>query len=435
MTIAADRFMIAIIPHRHVATRLFVLSCLTRLGYLFLFRPSFDGVYWNLASQLFEHSDSGARAIPVTTDFEPLYPIFLAAVRLVVGDRAILVQIAQTAVASLGAVYLYLLALTLTGRERIAVIAAVLYALDPLLIRQAAAASDLALVTVLLLAFSFHFVNAAHTSQVATAGIVLGLAVITRSMTLPLVIFAAAVLIAQRRVRAALILTTAVALFVLPLVMRNWRINGSLMPTRSGLALYVGNSPFSSAVLPDYDVDILEEYADDDVRARLSHLEDTSPEYSRAANELLTQQAIDHMRERPMATIRQKALNIVYFFSPRLVPFYIAGPDTRAIHRDGQIVVEHAYERPALEWISYSVFYAPVAMAAIWGVFLSRRFLGRATILWCVVATFVTIHALYFPATRYRAPIEFVVLLYASVAIDGLAQRRLQPNWRDRSAT
>jgi 4-amino-4-deoxy-L-arabinose transferase-like glycosyltransferase len=403
---------------------LFVLSAVTRLAYLFMFRPSFDGVYWNLSSSAFGIASLSVGASAVTTDFEPLYPALLRALRLLAGDDPFLVQMGQALVASLGAVYLYWLGRALTGNERIGVIAAVLYALDPLLVRQAAAASDLALVTVLLLAFAFHFVSATRLSQVAVAGTVLGLAVVTRTMVAPIVIFAAAVLIVQRRPRAALVLATIVLIFVVALAARNWHFNGSSAPTRSGLALYVGNSPFSSAILPDHDVDILEEQADNHLRAQLSHFAPTSPAYSREANELLTKRAVDHMLERPLETMRQKALNVVYFFSPRLVPFYIAGPNTRAVHRDGRVVVEHPYQRPAIELITYSLFYTPILMASVWGVFLSRQDLSRAAILWCIVATFVTIHALYFPATRYRAPIEFVLLLYASVAIDHVARRR-----------
>ncbi len=305
-------------------------------------------------------------------------------------------------------------------------IAGVLYALDPLLVRQAAAASDLALVTVLLIAFAFYFIKARRTSHYAVAGVVLGLAVVTRTMVAPVVIGAVAVLMARQRVRSALVLATTVSIFVLPLIVRNWLINGSLTPTRSGLALYVGNSPYSSAILPDYDVDILEEHAVSQINAYLAHVQDTSPEYSLAANSLLAGQAIDVMTERPVATLRQKTLNIGYFFSPRLVPFYVAGPETRAVDRNGRVVVEHAYQRPRIETISYSVFYTPVLVGAVWGVWLSRRSLSRAAVLWCIVATFVAIHALYFPATRYRAPIEVVLLLYAAVSIDHVTRRRDQ---------
>ncbi len=255
------------------------------------------------------------------------------------------------------------------------------------------------------------------------AGIVLGLVILTRTMMLPLVLLGAAVLVVHQRLRGALAFTAMVVILALPFVVRSRVVNGSWGPTRSGLNLYIGNSPFTAAVVPDYDVDILQEQAAAQIHAELLDVPDTLPEYSSAADALLTKHAVDYMTKNPMDTLRQKALNILYLFSPRLVPFHIAGPDTRAIHRGGQVVVVNGYARPAIEPIAYSVFYTPILLAAAYGVYLSRENLSRAAILWCIVATVVAVHSLYFPATRYRAPMEFVLLLYASVAFDRLLER------------
>ena len=40
--------------------------------------------------------------------------------------------------------------------------------------------------------------------------------------------------------------------------------------------------------------------------------------------------------------------------------------------------------------------------------------------LWCVALTFVAVDAIFFSATRYRAPMEFALLFYAGIAIDHL---------------
>ena len=95
------------------------------------------------------------------------------------------------------------------------------------------------------------------------------------------------------------------------------------------------------------------------------------------------------------------------------------------VDKRGLVMVEHSYRRPAIEPITYSLFYTPVLASAIWGIYLSRAILARAAILWCIAATFVGVHALYFPATRYRAPMEFVLLLYVSVATHHVAHRCL----------
>jgi hypothetical protein len=67
----------------------------------------------------------------------------------------------------------------------------------------------------------------------------------------------------------------------------------------------------------------------------------------------------------------------------------------------------------------------PVLALAAMGLWLRRGELPGDVVLWAIVATFVVVHAIYFPTTRYRVPIEFVLLFYAAVALD---RRVLQPS-------
>ena len=79
----------------------------------------------------------------------------------------------------------------------------------------------------------------------------------------------------------------------------------------------------------------------------------------------------------------------------------------------------NAVARSRVETVSYSVFYAVVLAAAVAGIFARRRALLRddAMLIW-ILGTFALIHAVYFPATRYRAPVTFILLFYAAVALD-----------------
>jgi len=397
-----------------------LVAVLVRLAYLFAmptpFLPFDRSAYWALASGLLLNGSLADGGRPVT-DFEPVYPVFLAATRWLSGNSALTVQVIQVVIASIGTIYLYRLADALTGNRQIALIAALLYALHPLLIRQAAAPAESSLFTTLLIAFTYYFVTAVGAASMALAGLVLGLLVVTRMMILPLAGLAAALLMARRRYSSALALALPVVLLLLPFCIRNWSVNGSVWPTRSGVNLYIGNSPYTAALLPDYDLDILQEHAA--VAGGLVSLSSDSPESIQAADELLTGYALDYIRAHPIRTLRQKAINAAYFFSPLLVPFYVAGPDTRAvIDQTGHLVVENPERRPAVEHIVYSAFYAPVLIAALAGVYIRRRDFRRDAILWCVVANFVFVYTLYFPATRYRAPMDFVLLLYAAVSLN-----------------
>ena len=396
---------------------LFVLAALVRLMFMLVVRPPFDTLYWDLSTSLLR---DGTLAINGTrsTTFEPLYPFFLAALRLLSSDHVVVVQVLQAVIASLGAVYMYRLAQALTGQWQVAAIAASLYAIHPLLVRQAVAPSDLTLATTLLVVFAYYFVTGVTTAGMALAGSVLGLVVLTRAMTLPIAALAVALLVAERRFRAALALTAAVAVLVVPFLVRNQSMNGSWWPTRSGVNLYIGNSPYTAALLPNDDLDILEAQAGALVGGELSHFADGSAEFERAADQLLTKHAMNYMAAHPLRTLRQRMLNGLYFFSPWLVPFDVATAETRAvIEPSGRVVVMNAQPRPRFEVISYGVFFAPILVAAIIGVYLRRRDLRQDAVLWCIVATFTAIHSLYVPATRYRAPMEFVLLFYAAVAI------------------
>ena len=46
----------------------------------------------------------------------------------------------------------------------------------------------------------------------------------------------------------------------------------------------------------------------------------------------------------------------------------------------------------------------------------------RDPVVYCV--TFAVVHTVYFPAVRYRMPMEFVLLVYHAAGLDALARRR-----------
>ena len=397
---------------------LYVIAVLVRLAYLFAARPAFETLYWSLSTSLLLEGSLSLIGRPAT-DFEPLYPLFLAAARLISQDQPLVVQVLQVATASLGAVFLYRLAHVLTGRHEIAAIAAALYAFDPLLIRQAGAPADLALTTTLLVVFAYCFVSATTTFDAALAGAVLGLVILTRMTALPIALLAFMILAAERRIRAAVTMMIVIVALLAPFVMRNWAVNGSLWPTRSGLSLYIANSPYGEAMVPDHDVDLLQEHAGGIVETELAHLADNPAVFERAADEVLTKHAVEHMLERPLRTLRNKALNAVHFLlSPRLAPLYIASPDTRAVFdSSGRVTVENPQPRPLVEVVVYFAFYTFILSAALVGVYVRRHDMRRDRILWSIVAAFVAVHALYFPATRYRAPMKFVLLFYAAVGL------------------
>jgi hypothetical protein len=415
-----------------IVALLFGAAAVPRILYLLLFDPHFEGQYWALSDSLVRTGTFTIDEVPIT-DFEPLYPTFLAIARLLVGPSVVAVQLVQIACASLGAVLLFQLTSTLTGSRRPALIAALLFAANPLLIRHASSLTDSSLTTVLLVGFA-----AASAARYGTRGAVLpavwlGLAVLSRMTVLPIVILMAAIHTWRGQVRDAAVVAVIVALMVVPWMVRNHRANGAWWPTRSGLNLYIGNSPYTAALLPDHDLDLLEPVAYDQASVARPDLSPDSAEYASQIDTYLSTVSIAHMIESPVATVTQKLENMLFFVSPYLIPHYVTGPDTRVrIEPPDSAIVEDFVVRPRLQILSHAFSSSVVLVAAAAGVYLRRGKLAADAVLWAVFLSFVFVHAMYFPATRYRAPMEFVLFHYAGVAMANLDVRRVWNHGRGR---
>jgi hypothetical protein len=374
-------------------------------------------VYWALSSGLLTNHSLSIDAVRIT-DYEPLYPLYLAFSRMLLGNHPLYVQLLQVVVSSIGAVLVRRVVSAMTDRPTAGVFAAGLYVLDPLLIKQAAEQTDLVLATVLTIALAWALVEAETSSQTMSAGVLLGALVLTRAMTSPLVVLIGLVVAARSGMRQALVVVATALLVLSPLPVRNYSVNGSLWPTRSGLNLFIGNSPYTSALLPRYDLDLLQQVAHD-VVDRETFLSDDGLEDEGIADAILTRRAMAYMAERPLRTVQEKARNVAYYFWPPLVPLDLAGPETHLVVGGADsVTVRNSVPRRRSDVVAYTVWYSLLLAGALVGVVLRRGRLRRDGALWCIAATYVAVHAVYVPATRYRAPVCFVLFFFASVALD-----------------
>jgi hypothetical protein len=394
----------------------FAIAAAARVSYLVIFRPPLEGSYLALADSLVSSGVLGFGGVP-STSFEPIYPAFLAAGRMLLGDRTLAIQIVQACLAAAGAALTCRLALRLTSSRRTAAIAGLMFALHPLLIRQAAAATDLGVTAAMLAGFAASFVAIGGTWSAAATGAWLGLTVLTRSMTVPLVALSAVILAARRQFREAAALSFTAIVFIAPMVARNFALSGAPWPGRSGINLFIGNSPHTSALLPTYDLDLLEADAYDRfIRASPHAASDGGSDA--AFDAFLTGEAIRYMAEHPWATARQKLLNVAYMLSPRITPYEVSGRQTRLRVEDGRVLgVEGSVRRHGSEIAAHAVTSLVLLVGGAAGVYRRRRALVRSdAILWAIFGTFVVINAVYVPATRYTGPMQFVLIFYAAVA-------------------
>ena len=396
---------------------MFALAVLTRATYLLAFRPPLESYYLGLADSLVTAGVLGLDGRP-STAFEPVYPMFLASAGLVFGDRVLLIQLLQVVVTALGAPLLYRLTLRLSGSRRAALVAGALFAFHPLLVRQASAATDLSLATMFVLASTLAFVTIRDIRSAAIAGVLLGLTVLTRSMVLPVIVLAGAILFAQGRRSLAAVLVMCALTVIAPMAARNYAVSGSLTPTRSGINLYIGNSPYTADLVPDYDLDLLEPEGYERFLRAHPTVDPNSPTVDAQFDAFLTGLAMRHIVEDPLRTIRQKLLNVAYLLSPRLAPYRISVSDTRVhIDDNGAAQVIGSVARTPLEVWSYAAAASVLLAGTIAGAIYRRDELHRDAVLWAVAAVFIGVNALYVPATRYMAPMLFVMMFYTAVAV------------------
>jgi len=390
-----------------------------RLAYLLAARPAFTIYYWDAASSLLQDGSLSIDGVK-TAALEPVYPLFLAAARFLVGDRPLLVQAVQALVASAGGVYLYKLALALTGKRQIGIAAATLFAVYPLLVRHSIDGTESALLTTLLIAFAYRFVTVRTTAGAAAAGGWLGLAILTRTVALPLLLVAPFVA-AAKHARLAIAMTGAAFMVLAPYAIRNHALNGVIVPARTGINLFIANCEYAAGVVAEYGPDILVPYGE----ARLAGegLGDlpATPAAEQQSDAAFRRLALAEIRQRPLPFLSLKIRNVFTFFSPILVPHrYTSAATTIHLGDHGESHVEGGSPRPLSQHVVYSLSYGAVIALAAFGVYARRYDLSSDTILWCVVLTFAAVHAVFFPSTRYRAPVDFVFLFYAAIGIDAL---------------
>jgi hypothetical protein len=201
---------------------------------------------------------------------------------------------------------------------------------------------------------------------------------------------------------------------------RNYAIDGSLLPTRSGENLFVGNCAYSSQMIPRYDLDLLPAYGAAVALRRLGLPPGSTPP-SRAFDAALTHEAIAFVLANPMDTVRLKLENFFYFYDVRLIPFEPNGPDTTVtLLPDGHVRVDQPRIRSTAASLTHSVAYGFILTAALIGLWRRRRCYRTDELVLCSVGVFTLVSVVYFPTTRMRVPIDPILMAYAGCVIGPL---------------
>ena len=403
---------------------IFVLCFIPRLLYLIITHPTIGtNLYWRLSESLLRWRILGFDGLKSTTN-EPLYPLFLAFSRWLAGDNFFLVLTSQILIACLGCVYLYKLSFLLSKSHPIARLAVFFYSFYPYFIRQSSAVGEVTLLTTLLIMSVYYYSNSRESKNAFFCGVAFGLAALARTVVLPIWLMSIAALVWKRKFLSAILLSGTTFFLVALLFFRNFQIDKSIFPSRSGINLFKGNCKFSDQIIPAYSVDLLNGYVFQVLREKAPELESGN---ENRLNQFFTDEAFKFMKENPIRTMKLKVLNVIYLFYPRIVPFHPMGEAARVTFQEGKISVNGTLPRSATAEWAHSIFYSFILAAAIFGIYLRRREFSNDLILYFIILSFTIIYSLYWPATRLRAPMDFVLMFYAASALNlfwcGLSRR------------
>jgi len=411
---------------------LILLPFVPRLILLFLAaayeRPVVTGRSAWVAEDILRHGFLNVGRTGTAEDF--LYPLFLAFCHSIAPGNYVLILILQFFVAGLGSFYFYKLCLILAEDRQVSLVACLLYSFYPYWVYQGIGINEVTFTATFLIIAAYYFVRSRGKQDMALSGFALGLATLTRAPIVLIGIMATLALVIKRRFPPAVIFIFVLLIPLLPVAYRNYHIDGSFFPTRSGENLFKGNSQYSDQLIPDYNVDLLYGYVygvleeeRPDIVPPDRHIREV-PHDMKKAHDFFQEKALAFMIAHPWRTLRLKVLNFFYLFYPRLVPFYHFGPDTRVVFLEGGgIRVDGSILRdPFNDWV-YGVGYGLILACAIPGIIMRRRAFGRDLFLYLVVLGFVLVNTIYWPSTRTRTPMDFVLMFYAAYAIRRVAGR------------
>ncbi len=341
----------------------------------------------------------------------PGYPFFLSRL-LVLGADSQVLQIVQNIFYLLTVLVLIVFGVQQGGRQ-IGVSVGVLAVLSPnwLLLPQKALSETLFLVVLMVgLALVFAKITLFGIGRALFAGLMLGLAGLVREVAVPLAMVLALVVglwigrtySLRRGVALGVALLIGTGLAILPWTVRNYAIFGEIVPIalNGPINLYIGNNPEATGAykwrLPP-------------AAQAVWNQPDEGWSKELFAARLAGREAVEYIRENPRDAVALMPRKIATLWGPPVALH--AGHDIGALVRAGM----------ALAWFAA----LGLGVAGLW---LMRRqpfgwFIAGA----CIMAT--GLHAVTFGDVRFRAPLEYLLMLPAGLAAATLWEK-IRPHAR-----
>jgi len=349
-----------------------------------------EAIYFDAAHHLLAGKGFGASYANVLG-----YPVILAALAAPWPGSLLLVRCAQAAIAGAGCVLVLALGKRMFGLTA-ALVAAALYALDPLLVVTAALLYPETMAAMLLMAMLLAVWVAAGDDRVgasAIAGVALGVLVQCRPVALvllPLVTvwlaWSVAVSLSRRTLHCVALATCCLVAFS-PWVVRNLRLHGHVVPVET------------------------------------AGLSDAPVARSEIASAGLVSALVGRARQDPLGFARHVTSEFGHFWEPYPTRLATDDPEQRdELHRaDPRLPSAPSFQATSRDWVSTLSFGAESLLAII-GIGVAWRRQRAGTVLLLAVAlTYALGFALIVAKLRYRITVLACVLLFAAVGATALA--------------
>jgi len=353
-----------------------------------------EGVYLDAAARLADGNGLGSQYRSV-----PAYPIALAAFQRLVPDGVLGVRAAQAVVTGVGAVLVMLLATRLRLDRRAALVAGMLYALDPLLVVAGSLLYPEAIAAVLLVGVVLGALRAASRDAAVVSGavgIALGVLAQLRPVALlvvPVVSAWIATVVAapaRRRALHAVAVLAGCGLALAPWTNRNYRFHGALAP--------IATAGTRSAPVSGTDVQ------------------------NRGLAEALLRQAC----ERPLFLATHVGREFLHFWELYPQRLTTDNPERRVGLHDGdpRLPVEPSFPAGLRDRVSAVASAVEMTLGAVGLWTLWRRRRADAVLFACVMLTFGLGYAFFIGKMRYRITIVPLLLVLAAAGAERIASAR-----------
>ena len=278
---------------------------------------------------------------------------------------------------------------------------------------------EVAVFTTLLILCCASYIQMKSAGGAVLCGLIFAATLLTRMMIAPALFGAILILLVQKRWKQAAIICGVLAVCLGPYFLRNYSIDGSFIPPRSGWNLLQGNNPYASKVIPAYNPDLMDIYVSEVMtKEHPEWLDETHPPPVREVDRFFRDKAWQYMKAHPLETLKLKLLNVLYLFHPRIVPFYSMDENT-VLHLKGEsdIEVTGAPSRGFPAEAGHALYYGFILLTALPGFYLRRKEWRTESIFFLILLNFTLVYAYHWPATRLRAPLDFILIFYSAVTI------------------